>query len=148
MFDVRLTSMLNTVSAYWHMAGVAIIVIVLIVVPDRHQSLSYVFTETVNNSGFGDGVTATFSHLIFWFVFGLGLLMAQYTITGFDASAHMAEETKNGLAHGRRRDVHVRRRLGDLRLDPAARGHSGDPEHRRRRSRTSASSSRGSGRSR
>ena len=28
------------------------------------------------------------------FVFGLGLLMAQYTITGFDASAHMAEETQ------------------------------------------------------
>ena len=26
-------------------------------------------------------------------MFGLGLLMAQYTITGFDASAHMAEET-------------------------------------------------------
>jgi amino acid transporter len=48
----------------------------------------------VNNSGFGDGVTG-FSHLIFWFVFGLGLLMAQYTITGFDASAHLAEETHN-----------------------------------------------------
>ena len=94
MFDVRLTSMLNTVSAYWHMAGVAVIVLVLIVVPDRHQSLGYVFTETVNNSGFGDGVTG-FSHLIFWFVFGLGLLMAQYTITGFDASAHLAEETHN-----------------------------------------------------
>ena len=30
---------------------------------------------------------------MFWFVFGLGLLMAQYTITGFDASARMAEET-------------------------------------------------------
>ncbi len=30
---------------------------------------------------------------MFWFVFGLGLLMAQYTITGFDASAHTAEET-------------------------------------------------------
>jgi amino acid transporter len=28
-------------------------------------------------------------------VFGLGLLMAQYTITGFDASAHMSEETQN-----------------------------------------------------
>ena len=26
-------------------------------------------------------------------MFGLGLLMSQYTITGFDASAHMAEET-------------------------------------------------------
>ena len=30
---------------------------------------------------------------MFWYVFGLGLLMSQYTITGFDASAHMAEET-------------------------------------------------------
>ena len=31
---------------------------------------------------------------MFWFVFGLGLLMAQYTITGYDASAHMSEETR------------------------------------------------------
>ena len=30
---------------------------------------------------------------MFWFVFGLGLLLSQYTITGFDASAHLAEET-------------------------------------------------------
>jgi amino acid transporter len=94
MFHVRITSLLNTVSAYWHMAGVAVIVLVLIFVPDRHQSLSYVFTETVNNSGYGGTVTG-FSHLTFWFVFGLGLLMAQYTITGFDASAHLAEETNN-----------------------------------------------------
>ena len=28
-------------------------------------------------------------------MFGLGLLLSQYTITGFDASAHTAEETKN-----------------------------------------------------
>ena len=27
-------------------------------------------------------------------MFGIGLLMAQYTITGFDASAHMSEETR------------------------------------------------------
>ena len=32
---------------------------------------------------------------VFWFVFGIGLLMAQYTITGYDASAHMSEETRN-----------------------------------------------------
>jgi amino acid transporter len=31
---------------------------------------------------------------VFWFVFALGLLMAQYTITGYDASAHMSEETR------------------------------------------------------
>ena len=51
VFDVRITSLLNTVSAYWHMVGVAIIVIVLIVVPDHHQSLSYVFAGTVNATG-------------------------------------------------------------------------------------------------
>jgi len=30
-----------------------------------------------------------------WYVFLTGLLMAQYTITGFDASAHVAEETRS-----------------------------------------------------
>ena len=44
------------------------------------------FAQTIDNSGF-DGVP-------FWLVFGLGLLMAQYTITGYDASAHMSEETR------------------------------------------------------
>ena len=92
IFNIRITAGLNTISAYWHMVGVAFIVIVLIIVPDRHQSLSYVFTETVNNSGFGGGTTS-WSSPTFWFVWGLGLLLAQYTITGFDASAHTAEET-------------------------------------------------------
>ena len=32
VFDIRITSGLNTISAYWHMAGVAFIVLVLIVV--------------------------------------------------------------------------------------------------------------------
>jgi amino acid transporter len=76
------------------MIGVAFIVIVLIIVPDKHQSLSYVFTETVNNSGYGGGTTSL-SSPTFWFVWGLGLLLAQYTITGFDASAHTAEETQH-----------------------------------------------------
>ena len=92
MFQVSITAMLNTVSAYWHMAGVAFIVLVLIVVPDNHQSFGYVFGETVNASGYGSA-TDNFSSPAFWFVFGLGLLLSQYTITGFDASAHMAEET-------------------------------------------------------
>src|SRR5215204_952618 len=94
IFNIRVTAGLNTISAYWHMVGVAIIVFVLIIVPDQHQSLSYVFTETVNNSGFGGGTTDVGSPT-FWFVWGLGMLLPQYTITGFDASAHTAEETNN-----------------------------------------------------
>ena len=93
MFTVSITALLNTISAYWHMAGVAFIVLVLIVVPDDHQSFGYVFGETVNVSGYGNA-TDNFSNPAFWFVFGLGLLLSQYTITGFDASAHMAEETQ------------------------------------------------------
>lgn len=70
------------------MAGVVLIVVLVAVVPREHQSVGFVFGETINNSGFGgDGVG-------FWYVFGIGLLMAQYTITGYDASAHMSEETR------------------------------------------------------
>ena len=90
--QVSFTALLNTISAYWHIAGVIFIVIVLLAVPDNHQSLGYVFGETVNASGFGNP-EMNFSSPVFWYVFATGLLMAQYTITGFDASAHMAEET-------------------------------------------------------
>lgn len=88
---VKLLALLNSISAWWHMAGVAVIVVVLAVVPDHHQSAGFVFGETINNSGFSG---ANFANPVFWFVFGIGLLMAQYTITGFDASAHMSEETR------------------------------------------------------
>ena len=96
MAGLDVLDLLNTVSAWWHMAGVVIIVLILIAIPDQHQSVSFVFTETINASGFSG---SNFGNPIFWFVFGIGLLMAQYTITGFDASAHLSEETK-GAARG------------------------------------------------
>jgi amino acid transporter len=91
LLGVRLLALLNSFSAWWHMAGVAVIVFILIIVPDHHQSAGYVFGKTINNSGFSGH---SFASPVFWFVFGIGLLMAQYTITGFDASAHMSEETR------------------------------------------------------
>src|SRR5215217_4540434 len=51
ILSVRLVGLLNHVSAYWHVIGVAVIAIVLIFVPDHHNSVSFVFTETLNNSG-------------------------------------------------------------------------------------------------
>src|SRR3954452_4739829 len=91
-FGVRVVALLNDVSVWWHIAGVALIVAVLVVIPDHHQSASFVFTKELNYSGFS-GIG--FSSPLFWMVFGLGLLMAQYTFTGYDASAHMSEETRN-----------------------------------------------------
>jgi amino acid transporter len=91
-FGVRLLAMINNISAWWHMGGVLVIVLVLIFIPDHHKSLSFVFTDTENFSGFQGH---SFANPVFWFVFGIGLLMSQYTITGYDASAHMSEETRN-----------------------------------------------------
>jgi amino acid transporter len=91
MFKVSITAALNAFSAWWHMLGVLLIVGILIVVPDHHRSVGYVFGQTINNTGFGGGTT---SGIVFFYVFLTGLLMAQYTITGYDASAHMSEETR------------------------------------------------------
>src|SRR5256886_9826275 len=91
MFKVPITAMLNTISAWWHMVGVVVVVFVLGIVPDHHRSIGYVFGQTVNNSGFGG---QSWTHGIFIYVFLTGFLMAQYTITGYDASAHMSEETR------------------------------------------------------
>src|ERR687883_477944 len=87
IFSVRLVALLNDVSVWWHVIGVLVIVITLIAVPDHHQSVGTVFSKTINNSGFG--------HAWLWFVLLLGLLQAQYTYTGYDASAHMSEETRD-----------------------------------------------------
>ena len=82
----HMLSLVNSISVWWHVLGVAAIVAVLIIVPDTHQSVDFVFTERINNSGFSDGM--------YWFyILPLGFLLTQYTITGFDASAHISEET-------------------------------------------------------
>src|SRR6202161_3134243 len=44
VFSGPLVSLFNGVSVWWHVAGVAVIVILLVAVPSHHASLSYVFT--------------------------------------------------------------------------------------------------------
>ena len=92
IFSGHLLAIVNNISVWWHVAGAAIVILILIVVPDTHQSASFVFTERINNSGYSSG--------FYWFlVLPLGFLLTQYTITGFDASAHLSEETQ-GAADG------------------------------------------------
>jgi len=86
IFSGHLMAIMNNVSVWWHVGGVAAIILVLLVIPDTHQSFDFVFTERLNNSGYADSK--------YWFlVLPLGLLLTQYTITGYDASAHLSEET-------------------------------------------------------
>ncbi|HKB34420.1 MAG TPA: amino acid permease [Candidatus Dormibacteraeota bacterium] len=91
-FGVGVVALLNDISVWWHLIGVAIIFVVLFFVPAHHQSVSFIFTNFVNNTGFGNS----------YYVFLIGLLLAQYTFTGYDASAHMTEETHNAAVAGPR----------------------------------------------
>ncbi|MGW4212611.1 amino acid permease [Lentzea sp. NPDC004789] len=91
-FGVKLVALLNDVSVWWHIVGVMVIVGALVILPSEHQSASYVFTTFVNNTGWSSA----------FYVGLLGLLLAQYTFTGYDASAHMTEETHDAARSGPR----------------------------------------------
>jgi amino acid transporter len=105
-FGINLVRLFNDVSVWWHVAGVAIIVGIVIFVPDHHTSLGTIFgfSKTakegsipgfINGSGFGTGF---FGSTLY--IFLIGMLLAQYTITGYDASAHMTEETHQAEISG------------------------------------------------
>lgn len=91
-FGVRLVALLNDISVWWHILGVLVIFFALYLIPAHHQSLSFVFFHFVNKTGWSSGL----------YVFFLGLLLAQYTFTGYDASAHMTEETHEAAVSGPR----------------------------------------------
>ncbi|MBI1784525.1 amino acid permease, partial [Candidatus Sumerlaeota bacterium] len=81
---IRAVARLNDFSAIYHVAGVAIVVIALAFFAPK-QPVSYLFTKTFTTMG---------DHP-YWYAFLTGLLQAQWTYTGYDASAHTIEETKD-----------------------------------------------------
>ena len=88
-FSSQIQAIFNNISVWWHVYGAALIIAILIITPIEHQNLKWIFTTQINNSGFANGST-------YWlYVLPLGFLLTQYTITGFDASAHLSEETKD-----------------------------------------------------
>ena len=88
IYSSHLVALFNNISVFWHCVGVVVIIGILIIVPDNHQSADFVFTERINNSGF--------SMDMYWFyILPTGLLLTMYTVTGYDASAHVAEETRD-----------------------------------------------------
>lgn len=86
-FGVKLVAWLNDLSVTVHILGVAVIVGALVLFAPK-QPASFLF-EAVNSNGRSP----------YWWAFALGLLQAQWTYTGFDASAHMAEETADPRRH-------------------------------------------------
>jgi amino acid transporter len=86
-FSSQILAALNNISVWWHVFGAAIVIGILIITPSEHQTLNWIFTTQINNSGFAGGRT-------YWlYVLPIGFLLTQYTITGYDASANLSEET-------------------------------------------------------
>ncbi len=81
---IRTVARLNDFSVIYHIAGVAVVVLALAVFAPK-QPVSWLFTKTFT----------TVKDQPYWFAFLGGLLQAQWTYTGYDASAHTIEETKN-----------------------------------------------------
>ncbi|MDQ1307062.1 MAG: hypothetical protein QG671_2894 [Actinomycetota bacterium] len=105
IFSSHLLALVNNISVWWHVIGASVVVIILVFFLKEgatHWGVSDVFTGTVNNTGglYGGEVSGPG----FWFyVLPLGFLLTQYTITGYDASAHLSEETQgaaNSAAKG------------------------------------------------
>jgi amino acid transporter len=92
IFADRLLAIFNNISVGWHVLGVLVIIGLVIFVPSHHQSASFVFGQRLNNTGFHGGATGGG---FFWlYVLPLGFILTMYTQTGYDASAHTAEETR------------------------------------------------------
>ncbi len=96
-FGIRLVTLLNDVSVWWHLVGVAVIVLVTTVFNQHHTTdLGTVFSTFVDNTGDAPGGPNWPGPIVAGiplYVMLIGLLNAQYTLTGYDASAHMSEET-------------------------------------------------------
>src|SRR3989440_4349550 len=92
IFADRLLAIFNNISVGWHVLGVLVIISLIAFVPSHHQSFSFVFGQRLNNTGFHGGATGGG---FFWlYVLPLGFILTMYTQTGYDASAHTAEETR------------------------------------------------------
>jgi amino acid transporter len=123
IYGIKLTALLNDFSVYWHIGGVLIIALLLTFFGKNHQPWSFAMqtVTTVNpldasSATFADGSTGPalvlgtlvikspffsifpgfvniYKTAPFLFVFALAFLQGQWTYTGYDASAHVAEET-------------------------------------------------------
>ncbi|CDZ98304.1 apc amino acid permease [Phaffia rhodozyma] len=92
-FGVKFLKYFNTLSVTLHSLGIFSLCVATLAKAPTHQSGSFVFGKFYDGTGVdGVGWSQRASPA---YVAVIGILQAQFTITGFDASAHMSEETLN-----------------------------------------------------
>ncbi len=101
IFGVRIVALLNDISVWWHIVGVILIgggVVVAALIGQQFGGATFtthIASAPLNTAGTLFHADPKYNGTGFpiWYAFLLGLLLAQYTYTGYDASAHMTEET-------------------------------------------------------
>ena len=97
LFGMRIVNPMTIFSGYWIlMVTVALVVLMLVFGGPVHPERLFQFE---NFSGLPEGDKQVWPEIesIAWLFF-LAMLLPAYTITGFDGSAHAAEETKNAAS--------------------------------------------------
>jgi len=89
---ISLTAKLTDLSGYLILATTAALIILLLIFAPTHD-ISRLWTFTNNSGEAGGNVFPQTDNMLY--LFALCLLLPIYTITGYDASAHTSEETKN-----------------------------------------------------
>jgi amino acid transporter len=122
VFGIRLTARLSDFSVWWHLVGVLVIVLALVLLGTHHNDARFLLRHVTSVSpleassadlggrtapalviadykipsplfALVPGLATLYAAAPLALVFVLGLLQAQWTYTGYDASAHVAEET-------------------------------------------------------
>ncbi len=91
-YFLRLTTVLTDFSGYLILATAVLLTIAFLAfAPSLDFNRLVTFTNYTGDAGGGVWPQAT----VMLYIIGIGLLHGVYTITGFDASAHTSEETRN-----------------------------------------------------
>jgi len=123
IFGIRATARLNDFSVWWHIGGVLVIAVLLTIFGSSHNDANFLLkSATIVNPLDASSAELSPGHAVpalvigemkirsplfaafpaladlyraapFFLVFVLAMLQAQWTYTGYDASAHTAEET-------------------------------------------------------
>jgi amino acid transporter len=92
-FGVRILRHLNNVSIALHSAGITALCVAVLAKAPTHQPASFVFGRFYDGTG-TEGAEGWSGRASAVYVALCGGLLSQYTLTGFDASAHLSEETR------------------------------------------------------
>jgi len=79
--SIQWLSWFGQLGALWNVAGVFVLVILIPSVAKERASVEFIFTHFNTDNGVGIRDRA--------YIFAMGLLMSQYSLLGYDTSAHM-----------------------------------------------------------